>query len=39
MKAMAPRGGALALMALGLVSYHALPALAAEKSTTFNTQP
>ncbi|WP_296229392.1 MprA protease, GlyGly-CTERM protein-sorting domain-containing form [Ralstonia sp. UBA689] len=38
MKTMAPGGMVRALVALGLVSYHALPALAVEKSTTFNSQ-
>jgi serine protease len=37
MKAMVSGGVAQALMALGLVSYHVAPALAVEKSTTFNT--
>jgi serine protease len=36
MKTMVSGGVARALVALGLVSYHAVPALAAEKSTTFN---
>ncbi len=39
MKTMGPGGLVRALMALGLVSYHAAPVLAAEKSTTFNAPP
>lgn len=38
MKTMVPGGVVQALVALGLVSYHVAPALAVEKSTTFNTQ-
>ncbi|MGM3273579.1 MprA protease, GlyGly-CTERM protein-sorting domain-containing form [Ralstonia sp. 24A2] len=38
MKMMVPGGVVRALMAFGLLSCHAAPALAAEKSTTFNTQ-
>lgn len=38
MKTMVAGGVVQALVALGLVSYHVAPALALEKSTTFNTQ-
>ncbi|MCO5400015.1 MprA protease, GlyGly-CTERM protein-sorting domain-containing form [Ralstonia soli] len=38
MKPMVTPGVAQALVALGLMSYHAVPVLAADKSTTFNTQ-
>ncbi|TXD62358.1 S8 family serine peptidase [Ralstonia sp. TCR112] len=38
MKMMVSGGVVQALVALGLVSYHVAPALAVEKSTTFNTQ-
>ena len=38
MKTMVAGGVVQALLALGLVSYHVAPALAVEKSTTFNTQ-
>lgn len=38
MKKMTRGGMTPALLALGLASYHAAPALAVEKSTTFNTQ-
>ncbi|WP_199031372.1 S8 family serine peptidase [Ralstonia sp. ASV6] len=38
MKTMVPGGVVRVLVVLGLMSYHAAPVLAAEKSTTFNTQ-
>lgn len=38
MKSIIPGGVVRALLALGLVSYHAAPVLAVEKSTTFNSQ-